>query len=172
MFSHHVFQLCQSMVYNFYWIYVIFIWNWPWSYTLWLDFNTVVTVVYVKFTCELVFVILPVSFIHVHVTTFIYVKLACELVFWLKIIYLKYIFSHHVFQLCQSMVYNFYWIYVIFIWNWPWSYTLWLDFNTVQYCCLCEIYLWTCICELACVFCTCSCYYFYICEICLWTCNF
>ena len=90
----------------------------------------------------------------------------------LKIIYLKYMFSHHVFQLCQSMVYNFYWIYVIFIWNWPWSYTLWLDFNTVQYCCLCEIYLWTCICELACVFCTCSCYYFYLCEICLWTCIF
>ena len=40
-----------------------YIWNWPWSYTLLLTFNTVDTVVYVKFACELVFVNLPV-FVH------------------------------------------------------------------------------------------------------------
>ena len=55
MFSPHGLELCQSMVYHLYWIYVIFIWNWPWSYTILLAFNTVDTGVYAKFACELLF---------------------------------------------------------------------------------------------------------------------
>ena len=55
MFPPHGLELCQSMVYHLYWIYVIFIWNWPWSYTLLLAFNTVDTGVYAKFAFELLF---------------------------------------------------------------------------------------------------------------------
>ena len=50
-----------------------YIWGWPWSYTLLLTFNTVDTVVYVKFACELVFVNLPV---------FVYMVMLLPLSMW------------------------------------------------------------------------------------------